>query len=129
MYKPALTSGALFAGLAVVLGAFGAHSLKQVLATDQLAIFETGVRYQFYHSVALLAVGITYLSFPVKALRLATAFFITGIALFSGSLYFMAMMSIKGVGIGPVGIITPIGGLFFISGWVAMFLAFLKANK
>jgi uncharacterized membrane protein YgdD (TMEM256/DUF423 family) len=126
MYKPALTSGALFAALAVILGAFGAHALKAVVAPDQLLVFETGVRYQFYHSLGLLLTGIIYRSFPAKNVRLATSFFITGIVLFSGSLYAMVTLSIRGAGLGPLGIITPIGGLFFILGWILLLLSILK---
>lgn len=126
MYKQAMTAGAMLAALGVVLGAFGAHALKAKLPPDQLLVFETGVRYQMYHSFGLLVTGIAYLSFPVKQLRLATTFFLIGIALFSGSLYAMSLLSIQGVGIGPVGILTPIGGLFFIMGWLFLLLGILK---
>lgn len=126
MYKPSLTAGTLFAALAVILGAFGAHALKAKLAPDQLAVFETGVRYQFYHSFALIITGILYSSFPFKAVKLATGMFIAGIALFSGSLYAMSLLSMNGMSIGPAGIITPIGGLFFILGWALLFSAVIK---
>ena len=107
MYKTAMAAGALFAALAVILGAFGAHTLKDAMQMppDQLAIFDTGVRYQFYHSLGLL---------------------ITGIILFSGSLYAMTMLKLSGIGLGPVGIITPIGGLFFILGWIFLFSGVIK---
>ena len=95
---------------------------------DQLAIFDTGVRYQFYHSIALLITGIIFSSFPVKQLKLANTFFIIGIILFSGSLYAMTLLRISGVGLGPVGIITPIGGLCFIIGWVLLLVGIIK-NK
>jgi len=126
MYKQALTIGALMAALAVVLGAFGAHALKAILPVPQLQVFETGVRYEMYHSLALLLTGIVYMQYPVKQLRLATVFFITGITLFSGSLYAMVFMSIKGGSIGPLGILTPIGGLFFILGWLFLSLGIVK---
>jgi uncharacterized membrane protein YgdD (TMEM256/DUF423 family) len=126
MYKQALTTGALLAMLAVVLGAFGAHTLKDSLSEKMLQIFETGVRYQFYHSFALLITGMLYASFPNKNIKLAVTFFIIGIVLFSGSLYAMALLSINSVGIGPIGIITPIGGLFFIIGWIMLFLGINK---
>jgi uncharacterized membrane protein YgdD (TMEM256/DUF423 family) len=129
MYKQALLSGTLLAAVAVILGAFGAHALKAVVTPDRLLIFETGVRYHFYHSLALLATGIIYMHYPAKQLRLATAFFLTGIALFSGSLYAMVFVGINGGSIGPLGILTPIGGLFFILGWlfVALGIAAKKA--
>ena len=128
MYKTALSAGAFLGGLAVMFGAFGAHSLKKVLTPDQLEVFKTGVQYQFWHSLALLAAGIIYQAYPVKNLRAATGFFITGIVLFSGSLYAMALLSIRQMGIGPAGIITPVGGVFFILGWLMLLLAVLKKN-
>lgn len=124
-----MTAGALFAALAVVLGAFGAHALKALLPTDQLMVFETGVRYQFYHSFALLVTGIAYSSFPAKNLKLAATFFIIGIILFSGSLYAMTLLSISGTSLGPLGVVTPIGGLFFIIGWILLFLGIIKKQQ
>lgn len=129
MYRKALVAGSVFAALAVILGAFGAHALKQVLEPDQLQTFETGVKYQFYHSFALLATGIIYASFPFKQVKLASTFFITGILLFSGSLYAITLLKMNGqVGLGGVGIITPIGGLFFIAGWLLLTMGILKKN-
>ncbi len=129
MYRQALVSGALLAALAVILGAFGAHALKALVTPDKLLVFETGVRYHFYHSLALLATGIIYSHFPAKQLRLATGLFITGIALFSGSLYGMVFVSISGGSLGPLGIITPIGGLFFIAAWIMLALGITGAKK
>jgi uncharacterized membrane protein YgdD (TMEM256/DUF423 family) len=128
MHKQALTAGLVFAMLAVILGAFGAHSLKDSLSEKMLQIFETGVRYEFYHSFALIVAGILYASYPARQIKLATTFFIIGIFLFSGSLYAMALLSINSVGIGPIGIVTPIGGLFFILGWVFLVLGINKKN-
>jgi len=129
MYKPALTAGAFFAAFAVIFGAFGAHALKACVAADQLMVFDTGVRYQFYHSFALLAAGLVFSSFPGKNLKLATIFFIIGIILFCGSLYAMVMLSISSINIGPAGIVTPFGGLFFIAGWVLFLLAIINNKK
>lgn len=129
MYRQALVSGTLLAALAVILGAFGAHALKALVTPDKLLVFETGVRYHFYHSLALLATGIIYSHFPAKQLRLATGLFITGIALFSGSLYGMVFVSISGGSLGPLGIITPIGGLFFIAAWIMLALGITSAKK
>ena len=117
MNKQGIVFGASFAAIAVILGAFGAHALKAVMAPDKLLVFETGVRYHFYHSFALMLTGILYPSFPNKQLNLAISCFITGIVLFSGSLYAISLLSINGGSIGPVGILTPIGGVFFILGW------------
>lgn len=119
--------GAFFAALAVILGAFGAHALKEVLSPDQLVTFETGVKYQFYHSFALLAAGIIYGSFPFKQVRLSALFFIIGILMFSGSLYLLTWLKMNEVvGLRGIGIITPIGGVFFILGWLMMILGMLK---
>ncbi|MES2701637.1 MAG: DUF423 domain-containing protein [Bacteroidota bacterium] len=126
MYKQAMTAGALLAMLAVILGAFGAHGIRPKVTPEMYAVFEKGAAYHFYHSFALLITGIAYASFPFKQLRLATIFFIVGIALFSGSLYAMALLSITGTSIGPAGIITPIGGTFFILGWLFLFLGIIK---
>lgn len=129
MYRKALVAGSVFAALAVILGAFGAHALKQVLLPEQLQVFETGVKYQFYHSFALLATGVIYASFPFRQVKLASTFFIIGILLFSGSLYALTLLKMNGqVGLGGVGIITPIGGLFFIAGWLLLSISILKKN-
>ncbi len=119
----------MLAALAVILGAFGAHALKALVTPEKLMVFETGVRYHFYHSLALLATGIIYSHFPAKQLRLATGLFITGIALFSGSLYAMVFVGISGGSLGPLGIITPIGGLFFIAAWIMLALGITGAKK
>jgi len=129
MYRQALVSGALLAALAVILGAFGAHALKALVTPEKLLVFETGVRYHFYHSLALLATGIIYSHFPAKQLRIATGLFLIGIALFSGSLYGMVFVSINGGSLGPLGVITPIGGLFFIAAWIMLALGIAGAKK
>lgn len=126
MYKPALVAGALFGCLAVILGAFGAHALKAILSPDQQEVFETAVRYQFYHSFALLATGVIYGSFSNKQLRLASSFFMSGTILFSGSLYIMIFLITKGMSLGPAGVITPIGGLALILGWIFLIAGILK---
>ncbi len=128
MNKRAISAGVIFAGLAVIFGAFGAHTLKEKfqMPADQLAIFDTGVRYQFYHSFALLISGMLAASFPARQVKQAATFFIIGIVLFSGSLYAMTMLHTGGAGLGPVGILTPIGGLFFIIGWILLLIGILK---
>ncbi|WP_276134367.1 DUF423 domain-containing protein [Polluticoccus soli] len=127
MYKTALVAGVFFAALAVVLGAFGAHGLKPLLTPDQLQTFETGVKYEFYHALALLATGIIYSSFPQKLVKTASTCFIVGILLFSGSLYAMTALKLQGdVGLGGLGILTPIGGLFFIIGWLLLLLGIVR---
>jgi uncharacterized membrane protein YgdD (TMEM256/DUF423 family) len=129
MYKPALSCAIIFGALAVIIGAFGAHSLKNILSPEQLLSFETGVRYQFYHCFALLFTGIVSVNFPSKYLRLATISFSTGIILFSGSIYALNILKSQGqVGISGLGILTPIGGVFLIIAWVMLFCS-IHAKK
>jgi uncharacterized membrane protein YgdD (TMEM256/DUF423 family) len=118
-----LGAGAGFALLAVVLGAFAAHGLKAVLDGQQLALFETASRYQMYHALALLVVGVmlTNPQFSRSLLKLAAIAFILGIILFSGSLYLLAL-----VGASWLGAITPLGGIAFLSGWLMTMIAALK---
>jgi len=104
--------GAGFAFLAVAFGAFGAHSLKAVLAPDMLTVFETGVRYQMYHALALLAVGWAAQQYPQDSFHIAGWLFVAGILLFSGSLYVLALSGVRWLGA-----ITPLGGVCFLAGW------------
>jgi len=121
MHKRFLTWGALLAGLAVALGAFGAHGLKKLVPPETVATFETGVRYQMYHALALLLVGLIAERLPSVWLKRAAWCFLIGILLFSGSLYLLtALKATDSVGLGGLGIITPIGGVFFIAGWVCL---------
>lgn len=124
MNKKFITTAAFLAALAVISGAFGAHALKEKLSPESLQIFETGVRYQFYHAFALLAVGILYKDFPGKLLQWAGTLFICGIILFSGSLYVLCgVQSMKWIGA-----ITPFGGLCFIAGWILLGSGVSKKN-
>jgi uncharacterized membrane protein YgdD (TMEM256/DUF423 family) len=118
-----LGAGAAFALLAVVSGAFAAHGLKTILDVPQLALFETAARYQMYHALALLIVGIlaSLRQFSEPLLKLATGAFILGIFLFCGSLYLLALS-----GITWLGEITPLGGLGFLAGWLVLMIAALK---
>lgn len=129
MSKSILSSAALLGALAVVLGAFGAHGLKQIVPPDTVTTFETGVRYQFYHVFALLATGLIAIHFPAPLLRRAAQSFLVGILLFSGSLYLLTFLKATDtVGLSKLGLITPIGGLFLVLGWVLLFFALLKRN-
>ncbi|NCX95218.1 MAG: DUF423 domain-containing protein [Chitinophagia bacterium] len=128
MYKPALISGICFALLSVVLGAFAAHGLTSLLTPSQIEVFQKGVTYQFYHAFALLFAGIIYYWFPDKNIAIATVSFIIGIWLFSGSLYAFPLMDAKQIVIPTaLRLITPLGGLSFIVGWVFLLLAVIKS--
>ncbi len=114
---------------AVIIGAFGAHSLKslferqQIDPTGPLHTYETGVQYHFYHTLAIGLVGLLLAHMPGnKGLARAGWFFLTGIICFSGSLYLLAMQSVLPFSVRWVGPITPVGGLFFIAGWLMLLL-------
>jgi uncharacterized membrane protein YgdD (TMEM256/DUF423 family) len=114
--------GAASAFIAVALGAFAAHGLKARLGADLLATFETGVRYQMFHALALLAVAWAYTRWP-GALVLASGWlFVAGTLLFSGSLYALALTGVRGLGI-----ITPFGGLAFLAGWLCLAWTAIRA--
>ena len=125
-----LKTGALLGLFAVAFGAFGAHALKNIVEANKIGIFETGVRYQFYHSFALLAVGLVMLHLSNKHLRLSAKLFIAGTFCFSGSLYFLALRDVLGIGsfaqiLGPI---TPIGGLLLMLGWLFFFIGIGKRD-
>lgn len=127
MHRWFLITASLIGALSVALGAFAAHGLKQVLPADAVTVFETGVRYQFYHAFALLAAGILYEKYPGALLQWAGNCFQLGIILFSGSLYALtALKASETIGITKIGLITPFGGLFFIAGWILMVIAFIR---
>ena len=105
--------------LAVALGAFGAHGLKQRLTPDLLAVYQTGVQYHMYHALALLAVGVLLAQAPASsALRWSGWLFIAGIVVFSGSLYLLSLTGVRWLGA-----ITPLGGAAFLAGWAALAIA------
>jgi uncharacterized membrane protein YgdD (TMEM256/DUF423 family) len=128
MQKVFLLLGAFFAGLGVVLGAFGAHGLKQLVGSETVGTFQTGVQYQMYHAFALLFVGLLYERLPASMLNWAGGLFVGGIVLFSGSLYLLAgLKAANKVGLTGIGLITPIGGLLFIAGWLLVLIALFKS--
>ena len=119
---------AVYGALAVILGAFGAHALKEKLDTYQLEIFNKGVQYQFYHVIALFAVVFLADKIQPKTLTFAGWFFSVGILFFSGSLYLLATRSLMGTdALTPIlGPVTPLGGLCFIIGWILLLVSFYK---
>jgi uncharacterized membrane protein YgdD (TMEM256/DUF423 family) len=119
MNKSFISIAASLGALSVALGAFAAHKLREMVSPDVVAIFETGVRYQFYHVFALLIVGVLSEKYSNKWMIWAGNCFITGIILFSGSLYLLTALKIAdNAHMNFVGVATPIGGLFFIAGWL-----------
>jgi uncharacterized membrane protein YgdD (TMEM256/DUF423 family) len=126
MNKNFLSIAALLGALSVALGAFAAHKLREMVSPDSVAIFETGVRYQFYHVFALLVVAMLSEKFSNKSMIWAGNCFITGIILFSGSLYLLTALKAESVSLKYVGAVTPIGGLFFIAGWLFLLVGVTK---
>jgi uncharacterized membrane protein YgdD (TMEM256/DUF423 family) len=117
-----LTLGAVSAFVAVAAGAFGAHGLRARLAPDLLAVFETAARYQMYHALALLAVAWVAARWPGPLPQWAGWLFVVGTVLFSGSLYALALTSVRWLGA-----ITPLGGVAFLAGWLCLALAARRA--
>ncbi|GGY84808.1 DUF423 domain-containing protein [Cellvibrio zantedeschiae] len=117
MQRLFLSFAAVSGFISVCLGAFAAHGLKHQISPESFAIWQTGVQYQMYHALALLLVGLLYQSPASKALKLSGLAFILGSFLFSGSLYAIALGAPK-----MLGIITPMGGLSFLAGWLALFV-------
>lgn len=119
--KTTLWCAALFGLSAVMLGAFGAHVLKSVLSEGAMHTFNTALKYQMWHALALLFVSVITLLKPSKLFRWAAACFVIGVLLFSGSLYLLAFGAPRWLG--PV---TPIGGLSFMLGWLCLLIAATK---
>lgn len=119
MPKLALFLGSINAVLVVILGAFGSHGLKARLSAEMLTVFQTGVQYHFYHAIGLIIIGIVAFHIPGSALLKWSAWImLTGIILFSGSLYILAITNLRWLGM-----ITPIGGLAFIISWLLLAIA------
>lgn len=123
MAKLFLLLGASFGGLAVAIGAFGAHALKSVLeTTNRLETFETAVKYQFYHALALLFLGLLMTKFDHRMFTWSGYGFIAGIILFSGSLYILSLS-----GITKWGAVTPLGGVALLIGWITLIIGIAKS--
>jgi len=120
-----LLSIAAFSGfVSVALGAFGAHFLKSRLDSYSIGVFQTGIEYQFYHTFAVALVGMLSLRVNNSLLQMSGVSFLLGILFFSLSLYLLALTQLKWLGA-----ITPIGGLFFLMGWVLLFVSVLRSNR
>lgn len=127
MHKGYLITAACIGALSVALGAFGAHALKSILTEQSLGTYETAVRYQFYHVFALAVTGIIYKTSPNTFVKNAGRFFITGIILFSGSLYLLTYASANNLSFRWAGPLTPLGGVILIIGWICLALGIRKA--
>ena len=123
MMKWCLLAGSMGAGLSVVLGAFAAHGLKHKLSPEMLSVFQTGVQYQMYHSLALILLFILQRHLADPLITWAAGLMLIGMVFFSGSLYGLAMTQVKWFG--PI---TPIGGMCFIMGWVLLVVSVIRHN-
>lgn len=121
--SPFITLGSSLAFLAVMLGAFGAHGLKNTLSAELLTVYQTAVDYQMWHALGLLIIGLIQLQKPSTLLNTAGWFMFTGILIFSGSLYALSLTGIK-----LLGAITPIGGTSFLIAWLLLAYTSIKSQ-
>jgi uncharacterized membrane protein YgdD (TMEM256/DUF423 family) len=127
MHKIFLIIGTILAGIAVALGAFGAHGLKKLVGPETISTYQTGVQYQMYHALALLLLGVLYERSQSSLIHFAGFFFVAGVVLFSGSLYLLvSLKAMNKLGTTGIGIMTPIGGLLFIVGWILLLISLVK---
>ena len=127
MDKKIIKTAAIIGFIAIAFGAFGAHTLKKMVGDLEFNTFETGVRYQMYHALFLLLIGTSNLISKAakKVIYLTT---LSGILLFSGSLYLLALNNFLPFNFKPFGFVTPIGGLLFLTSWFCLFVNFYRKN-
>jgi uncharacterized membrane protein YgdD (TMEM256/DUF423 family) len=128
MERKIIATAAFFGMTAVILDAFGAHKLKDLLATEMLAAFKTGARYQMYHAFLLLFIGV----YPAVSERVKKNIYwltVIGVALFSGSLYLLSTREISGVDFSVIGWLTPVGGVLLIAAWLVLFVNFVRKKS
>ena len=125
MNKTIFLTGIIFGILAIIFGAFGAHVLKEMISSSALTSFETGVRYQMYHALLLVVLGLGKNS---KKLSLKGVYYLitVGVICFSFSIYFLALRELTGFSIGYLGLITPFGGVLLITGWLLLGYRFFR---
>lgn len=125
MNKKLIVTASILGMITILLGAFGAHGLKKIVSPEAVTSFETGVRYQMYHTFLLLFLAMTNL-LTAKNKKVIAFLTIVGIILFSGSIYFLTFKSFYDFSVTPVAILTPIGGFFFIFAWLYMAISAIK---
>jgi len=129
MKKILLLSGSSLALLAVLAGAFGAHALKNIISPEDSVTYETAVRYQMYHALAIIITAMFTTDANRKFLSAAGFLFIAGILFFSGSLYLITCLKTQNVSLPlPVVIATPLGGIMFACGWLVLAVSFFKTK-
>ena len=128
MNKTILVTGAILGVVSIILGAFGAHALKELISISSQQTFETGVRYQMYHALLLLFVGSSSLIKP-ETKKIMFYLIVIGLLFFSGSIYGLATNELSGFNFKSIGFITPIGGLLLIVAWCLILASFLKNSS
>lgn len=128
MNKITVIGGVIFALTAVIFGAFGAHAFKTLISPEAIMSFEVGVRYQMYHALALLVIGLTD-SLSTQVQKITSLFFVLGILLFSGSIYLLSFKELLSFEPGWIVFVTPMGGTFLIVGWVYLLLKLFKLKS
>ena len=128
MNRTILITAAALGIIAIALGAFGAHGLKQLISVEAQQTFETGVRYQMYHALLLLFVGSTTV-IKTKSKTIIYYLVVVGVLFFSGSIYGLATMDVTNINFKSIGFITPIGGLLLLTAWVIMMVGFFKEKR
>ncbi|MHC5353457.1 DUF423 domain-containing protein [Myroides sp. LJL115] len=131
MAKNVIGTAALIGAIGIILGAFGAHGLKNIVLDSQVATFEIGVRYQIYHALFLLVVGLCGLIglFSDRVIKNVAILVIIGVLFFSGSIYLLTFKDLIDIKLSFIGPITPIGGVFLISAWLVVAFQAFKAKK
>ena len=127
MNNKLISIAALLAFLSVAIGAFGAHTLNELLTTEKLNSFETGVKYQFYHSLALLIIGLN--ANKLNSTALIGKFMLIGIVFFSFSIYLLSLQELIGINLSILGPITPIGGLLLMISWLILIFKNYKKTQ
>lgn len=128
MDKKSVATGIVFITIAIILGAFGAHGLKGLISAEKIASFEVGARYQMYHGLAFLAIGLQASTFSFQ-LKWIYFFLFVGTILFSVSIYFLAIQEVLGVSLPFLGPVTPLGGGLLIAGWIIFLVQILRSNN
>lgn len=128
MNKTILVTGSILGIIGIILGAFAAHGLKNLISGESIQTFETGVKYQMYHALFLLVVG-SMNTIQLKFKKIIFYLTLAGILFFSGSIYGLATNSVSGFDFRTIGFITPIGGLLLITAWTVLLINFLKLKK
>nr|WP_294925611.1 DUF423 domain-containing protein [uncultured Flavobacterium sp.] len=128
MERKIILTATLFGVIAIILGAFGAHALKETLTPEQLTSFETGVRYQMYHAFFLFFVA-SRKELSLKTLKVIYNLVLAGVLLFSGSIYLLTTKNVTTIDFKIIGFVTPIGGLLLIFAWLVLFTTFFKKKS